>query len=226
MDLKHGEGLALYERNGNRRRGNGRRKGGPTLRDPAVIEREHRALTMLVKGHSQKAIALDLDMSEAGVSRLVKRALELRARALQPYVAEARTLLIERYERLLERWWPMATGDYVDPDAPEGQEGVPSKVAVDVVLKIMEALAKITGADRGPHGGAPTQDMSGIHVHIHTPDQREEMQAEALRQLSEVRKKTLVVEGELAKVGTTHAELTGGHGEDKPGPPPRQGSTT
>lgn len=227
MDLQHAEGLLITERKGNRRRGNGRRKGGTHLRSNADVERENRALTMLVKGHSQKAIALELDMSEAGISYLIRRALELRAKALEPYVEQARTLLIERYEKLIERWWPLATGDWIDPERPEEGENAPSVQAVTVVLKIMEALAKITGADRGPVTAPPNPDPSGsgIHVHIHTQSEREDLQSKALQQLRAMREKQGVIDGELARVGTTQAQLTGQEVNDQPGPPPRTGET-
>lgn len=228
MDLQHAEGLIVGTRRADRRRGRrNARKGGTTLRDNATIEREHRALTMLVKGHSQKAIALELEMSEAGVSVLIKRALEARAQALGPYIEQARTLLVERYERLLERWWPLATGDYVDPTSETG-ESPPSPVALDRVLKILDQLAKITGADRGPvapTGQNPDPSGSGIHVHIHTQSERAALQGQALDQIRAVREKQIVVEGELARVGTTHAQLTGTELNDKPGPPPRTGET-
>lgn len=227
MDLQHAEGLIIGERKADRRRGRrNARKGGVTLRDPATIEREHRALTMLVKGHSQKAIALELDMSEAGVSYLIRRALEARAKALEPYVEAARALLIERWERLLERWWPLATGDYVDPTSETG-ESPPSPVAFDKVHKIMVELAKLTGADRGPSAAPPNPDPSGsgIHLHIHTQSERENLQGQALQQLRAMREKQDVIDGELARVGTTQAQLTGQATNDKPGPPPRQGST-
>lgn len=223
MDLRHAEGLVISERKGNKRRGNGKRNGGPSLRRPGDIERENRALTMLVKGHSQRAIALELDMSPAGVSVLVKRALEARAKALEPYVEAARTLLIERYERLLERWWPMATGDWVDPERPEADGNPPSAQALDRVLKILEALERITGAARhAPVGAAdPAPSAGGIHVHFHTQSEREGAQRRALEQIRAVRVKTQVVDGELARVGTSQAELTGAAVNDMPGPPPR-----
>lgn len=227
MDLQHAEGLHITERKPDRRRGRkNARKGGVTLRDNATIEREHRALTLLVKGHSQKAIALELEMSEAGVSYLIRRALEMRAKALAPYVEEARTLLIERWERLLERWWPLATGDYVDPEAESGQS-VPSPVAFDKVHKILIEIAKLTGADRfAPPAPNPDQPPSGggIHVHIHTQSEREVLQSKAISQLRAMRTKQDTIDGELARVGTTQAHLTGQATDDKPGPPPQQGS--
>jgi hypothetical protein len=221
MDLQHTEGLVVIERRGNRRKGNGRRKGGAALRDNGTIEREHRILTLLVKGHSQRAIALEMGMSPAGVSMLVKRALEARAKALEPYIEQARTLLVERYERLLERWWPMATGDWVDPENPETEGNPPSAQALDRVLKILDAIAEITGAKRFAPVPAPDPSGSGIHVHIHTQAERQDLQQSVLLQLRKVREKETAVAGELARVGTTQAELTGDSSEDKPGPPPR-----
>lgn len=230
MDLQHAEGLHITERKGDRRRGRkNRRKGGTTLRDNALVEKENRALTMLVKGHSQRAIALELDMSEAGVSVLIRRALEMRAKALAPYVEEARTLLIERWERLLERWWPLATGEYVDPTS-ESSEFPPSPVAFDKVHKILIEIAKLTGADRfappTPNPTEPGSSAGGIHVHIHTQSEREVLQSKAIEQLRAIRTKQGVIDGELARVGTTQAQLTGQDTNDKPGPPPQQGSST
>lgn len=222
MDLQHTEGLIVSERKGNKRRGNGRRKGGASLRRPGDVERENRVLTLLVKGHSQRAIALEMDMSPAGVSVLVRRALEARAKALEPYVEKARTLLIERYERLLERWWPLATGDWVDPERP-GDENPPSAQALDRVLKILEALERVTGASKvAPVGAGDTvPSVGGIHVHFHTQSEREGAQRRALEQIRAVRVKAQVVDGELARVGTSAAELTGTAVNDMPGPPPR-----
>lgn len=222
MDLQHAEGLVIQERRGNNRRGNGRRKGGASLRRPGDIERENRILTMLVKGHSQRAIALEMDLSPPAVSMLIKRALEARAKALEPYVEAARTLLIERYERMLERWWPMATGDWVDPERPEADGNPPSFQAAQMVLKILESIERITGAARiAPTGASLDTSTPGIHVHFHTQGEREGAQQKALMQIRAVREKTLVVDGELARVGTTQAELTGTVVNDMPGPPPR-----
>lgn len=226
MDLQHAEGLIVRERKGNNRRGNGRRRGGNQLRSNGDIEREHRILTLLVKGHSQRAIALEMEMSPAAVSVLVKKALEARAKALEPYVEQARTLLVERYERLLERWWPMATGDWVDPEAPEDAQNAPSPQALDRVLKILEAIERITGAAKfTPAVQNPDPSGSGIHVHIHTQVEREAAQQRALLQIRAVREKTMVVDGELARVGTSQAELTGQTVNDMPGPPPKTGDT-
>lgn len=223
MDLRHAEGLLLSTRKANNRQGNGKRKGGTSLRRPGDVEKENRVLTLLVKGHSQRAIALEMGMSPAGISVLVKRALEARAKALEPYVEQARTLLIERYERLLERWWPMATGDWVNPERPETDENAPSIQALTAVLKILEALERITGAGKfappTPEGGATS--VPGIHVHFHTSDEREAAQRRAMESIRAVRVKTTYVDGELARVGTSQAELTGETVNDMPGPPPK-----
>jgi hypothetical protein len=137
-------GLRVVQRRGNKKRGPGRRKGGPSVQDNATVEREHRALTMLVKGHSQRAIALELDLSPAGTSYLIRRALARRAEALGPTIEHARVLILERYERLLERWWPLATGDYVDPTSESG-ESTPSKPAAEIVLRVLADMARCSG---------------------------------------------------------------------------------
>ena len=233
MDLRYAEGLVITERKGNRKRGPGRRRGGASLQDNATIEREHRALTLLVKGHSQKAIALQLDMSESGTSYLIRRALQRRAEALGPTIEHARVILLERYERMLERWWPLATGDYVDPEQESG-EATPSKPAAEVVLKVLADMAKVLGVDRMPPGanGTPVPDpddapsTGDIHLHFHGQGERQKAESDILATLARMRQKQDTIDGELAKVGTTQSELTGRERNDKPGPPPRTRETT
>lgn len=235
MDLRYAEGLVITERKGNRKRGPGRRRGGKSLQDNATIEREHRALTLLVKGHSQKAIALELDMSESGTSYLIRRALQRRAEALGPTIEHARVILLERYERMLERWWPLATGDYVDPESESGL-AVPSKPAAEVVLKILADMAKVLGVDRMAPGanGTPLPDpdpanpppAGDIHLHFHGEGERQKAESDILATLQRMREKQHTIDGELAKVGTTQNELTGRERNDKPGPPPRTRETT
>lgn len=216
MDLQHGTGLALGKSEGRKRRG--RR----FIRSATTIEREHRALSLLVKGMSQRQIAAELEMSEGGVSMLIRRALAYRADAFGPTAEAARTLLLERYERLLERWWPMATGDYVDPTQIDG-EGVPNIRALDGVLKILKEIGDITGAAKPAPIAPPAPSFTGgIHVHSTPQSEIEGLKAGILATLAATRKKGEVIEGHLADARTSLAELDGGDPDDKPGPPRRK----
>jgi DNA-binding CsgD family transcriptional regulator len=217
MDLRHGTGLVVGTSKSRNRRG--RR----FIRDSATIEREHRALDMLVKGMRQAQIARELEMSSGGVSILIRRALEYRAQALLPTVEAARTLILERLERLLERWWPLATGDYVDPETGSS-DNPPSPRAVDTVLKILEQMAKLTGA-AGPTvrpEPAPPTFAGGIHVHTAQPGERDRLIADIVTGLNAAKAKTVVIEGHLADAKTSLSALAGGEHDDTPGPPPRR----
>ena len=218
MDLQHGTGLVLGKSKGRHRKGRG------FARSHQVIERENRALDMVVKGMTTRAIAAELEMSPGAVSVMIRRALEYRAEAARGTVEQARALILERYERLLERWWPLATGDYVDPDT-QSSENPPSPRALDAVLKILEAMAKLTGADKGRvETPAPATFTGGIHVHSTQPVEREEAIASVLGILATARQKHTTIEGQLADARTSLAELTAtGHGDDRPAPPPRKG---
>jgi DNA-binding CsgD family transcriptional regulator len=216
MDLKHGAGLALGKSRGRQRRGR------PFLRDHGTIERENRALELLVKGMTTRAIAAELEMSQGAISVLIRRALEYRAESIRGTTDRALALILERYERLLERWWPLATGDYVDPETESGQ-GSPNIRALDGVLKIMAQQADlISRLYRAAPPADPTGSTftGGIHVHNASPADREQMIGDVLAILGTTREKHVTIEGQLAQARTTLAQLDGGQTDDRPGPPP------
>lgn len=219
MDLKHGAGLALGVSRGRQRRG--RR----FLRDHGTIERENRALEMVVKGMTTRAIAAQLEMSPGAVSVLIRRALEYRAKAIGPTAEAALGLILERYERLLERWWPLATGDYVDPDT-QVSENAPSPRALDAVLKILaqqtDLITRLVTASRqaGPEPATGNTFIGGIHAHSAQPAEREQAIDAVLGILTATRDKHVTIEGQLAKARTSLTELDGGTADDRPGPPP------
>lgn len=218
MDLKHGTGLALGTSRGRRSRGR------HFIRDHATIEREHRALELLVKGMTYRAIAAELEMSVGGVAGMIKRALEYRANALGPTVRQAATLMLERYERLLERWWPLATGDYVDPETGLS-ENVPNPRALDGVLRILSQQADLVtrlhaaGQKTAPADQPGQSFTGGIHVHSAPPAERDQAIAAVLHLLSSTRQKHDTIEGQLADARTSLAELADGHTDDRPAPP-------
>lgn len=220
MDLEHGAGLQVGTSKGRRR------KGKLFIRGHDVVERENRALEMLVKGMSVRAIAAQLEMSHGAVSMMIRRALEYRAKAVERTADQALALILERYERLLERWWPLATGDYVDPDTGTS-ENPPNPRALDAVLKILaqqaDLISRVYVASR--KGAQPEQAGStftgGIHVHTAQPDERERLTGTILAGLATMRAKGVTIEGHLAEARTTLAQLEGGEADDMPGPPPR-----
>lgn len=215
MDLQHAAGLRVGT-------SKGRKRNRKFLRSHTVVEREHRALEMLVKGMPQRDIARELAMSESGVSVLIKRALKLRADAMSETAEQARALLGARYEKLLERWWPMATGDYVDPTSEDGQ-GVPNIRALEGVLKIMAALGDITGATRPAAPGGPAPSFTGgVHVHTTQPGELDELKAGILAALAATRQKGEVIQGHLVEAQTSLERLDGSVPDDTPGPPPRR----
>lgn len=197
-------------------------KNGRFLRDGAVIERERRALELLRDGLSHRDIAQELGMSPSGTTELIQRALAYRAEREGPAVEQARTIHQMRLEKMLQRWYPRAVGDWYDEETGRSQHP-PDYRAADMTLKILGQLADIQGTKKTPMGAATanTNPSGGdVHVHFHHPDERQKAEAVILDNLRKTVEKAHTIEGQLATIGTSTALLTGRETNDKPGPPP------
>jgi DNA-binding CsgD family transcriptional regulator len=201
------------------------RKNAKFLRDGAVIERERYALEKLRDGLTHQEIADDMHISRSSASNLIQRALKHRAEREGPAVEEARTLHVMRLEKMLLRWFPRATGDYLDEETGTS-ENPPDYRAADMTLKILNQLAEVQGTKKimpvttVPNPDAPDSSSGGLHVHFHHPAERQRAEASILEALRKASDKQNVIEGQLAAIGTSTAQLLGEVDHDKPGPPP------
>ena len=200
------------------------RKNGKFLRDGAVIERERRALELLCAGATHSDIGRALEISRSAASNLISRALSHRAEREGPAVEQARTLHTMRLENLLARWYPRATGDWMDPETGESSHE-PDYRAADMTLKILSQLADIQGTKKiipvRPEA-SPDAPLSGgdLPGHFHHPAERQRAEEGSLASLTKAREKQHTIEGQLATIGTTQAQLIGTEVNDTPGPPP------
>lgn len=203
------------------RAGKRSRKNAKFLRDGAVIERERRALELLRDGLTHQEIAHDLGISRSGATMLIQRALAYRAEREGPAVEEARTIHTMRLEKLLVRWYPRAVGDWYDEETGKSQHE-PDYRAAEMTLKILSQMADIQGTKRTPMTapGVTNTSSQDVHVHFHHPDDRQRAEATILDNLRKAAEKAHTIEGQLAALGTSTAQLTGHKANDKPGPPP------
>ena len=95
--------------------------------------RRYEVLRLKVAGVSERRIAKQLGVSHTQAYRDVKRVLGDLAKQHQEVANGLRTVMMLRYERLLESWWPRA----LDGDDK----------ATDLCLKIMAAERQICGLD-------------------------------------------------------------------------------
>lgn len=205
------------------RAGKRSKKGGKFVRDGAVVERERRALELLRDGCTHLEIGDALGISRSAASNMIARALAIRAEREGPTVEAARTLHTMRLEKLLQRWYPRAVGDYLDEETGETSHA-PDYRAADMTLKILGQLAEIQGTKKlipvRPDTGGENPSGGDLHVHFHHPGERQRAEADILASLATAREKQTVIEGQLATIGTSTAQLTGQETNDKPGPPP------
>lgn len=199
-------------------------KNGRFLRDGAVIERERRALELLRDGATHTEIGQALQISRSAASNLIARALAHRAEREGPTVEAARALHTMRLEKMLSRWYPRAVGEYLDPETGES-EHPPDFRAADMTLKIMGQLADVQGTRKiipmsRPPEGEGESSGGGLHVHFHHPAERLKAEATILASLRVAQEKQNTIEGHLAAIGTSQAEIAGHAVNDKPGPPP------
>lgn len=121
-------------------------KGKKTFRGMTISELPNRklAVELRVAGLTNRRIAERVGVTESTVAKYI-RDYVLSQTAPDDQVAEVRRVMDDRLEHLHEIWWPRAMGRQFD----DGSWDVPpSKDAGEMVLKIMERKAKLTGSDQ------------------------------------------------------------------------------
>jgi hypothetical protein len=182
-------------------------------RTEAAVIREDFALRMFASGETVADIAAALSRTfnisahQGSVYRLIRRGLAHKAAQQPEYVANARQMLLDRYDRMFEAHMPLAVGTTT---------GVPDVRSADLVLKVLDKIAEICGVKVAP----PVVEQHTT-FNITVPGEADRARADILSALARERDKHEVVEGHLAAAGTGLRELTGGVVEnDRLGPPP------
>lgn len=140
-----------------------------------ISARELRALDLLTAGASYSQIAQVLDLkSRAGAHGLVTRALAKRAQEWDEVtVPQARSLYLERLEKLFQRWFPLALGSPTKQLPPDPH-------AAKLVLDMLKRYADVTGIN------APVKVEETVDVHVHEdPDAQRARVFESLRVFAE-----------------------------------------
>lgn len=152
-----------------------------------IAARELRALDLLAAGANYQQIATVLGMkTRGGAVQLVQRALAKRAQEYaEVTVPEARTLYLERLDKLFQRWFPVALGN------PK-QQLPPDPVAAKLVLDMMTRYAKVTGIE------SPIKIEEQVDVTIHDPDAQRARVFESLQNFAERSKE--VIDGTATEV--------------------------
>jgi hypothetical protein len=148
------------------------RKGGQvTSLEIEHAEKDRKALELRARGLTYDRIAEELGYSDrSGGRKAVERAL---ARTMQDAGDAARGVELDRLDRLLERWWPIAM-----------ETEMPSMLtrATDAVLKIMERRAKYLGLDQAPNVDATTRILILARQHGYDEEQALEAARRILRE--------------------------------------------
>jgi hypothetical protein len=149
-----------------------------------ITERENRALELTAAGATYEQIGKILSITRRNAQLLVDKAVARRALEINRQEAgQVRAILMDRLVALHRRWWPMALGN-----PAEGVE--PSQVAADMILKIHDRLARITGVDSG------VETVARVDVVI-TEQDRANRLAGILDGLAEVAARQRAIEGEF-----------------------------
>lgn len=151
-----------------------------------VQDRQDAAVRLYLRALSYDEICEHLGIPRGTAHRLVHNGLERHARADKEagVVEHARTILSGRLEALLAKWYPLALGtDGTDGEPPEP----PNAGAADMVLKLLDRLARIHGVDAAPR-------VEGVNITVNVTNVREEI----MRSLDAVEERTRQIEGVLA----------------------------
>jgi hypothetical protein len=135
--------------------------------EPAVIEREARAVSMRAAGKTYAVIANDLQVSRGVAYKLVSRAL---MRIVTPPSEEVRRAELAHIEILFERCFDMAHGRvYVDEDGEVSARlaELSSELclkAIDRCVKLMDRKAKLLGLDAPTRSEVITVDSLDAEI--------------------------------------------------------------
>lgn len=179
--------------------------GRALRRQHAAMERESRALSLLVAGKSNGQIAADIGVALSSVPAILRRGLERRAAEEGPTVEEARVLYLARLYRLLDAWMPLATGTFrADPDDDVTPPALPDVRAGELALKLITQIASVESKQLGE----AVREGDRIDVYHHV-EQGQDLVGAIMAQLAETRQHGQIVDGQLADADTSLAERTG-----------------
>lgn len=133
-----------------------------TRNDSKTISvRELRALDLLAAGANYTQIGQILGLkTRGGAVQLVQRALAKRAaECAQTTVPEARALYLDRLDKLMSKWFPLALGN---------ANTAPDPAAAKLVLEMLTRYARVQGIE------SPVKVEETVDVTIHDPDARRE----------------------------------------------------
>lgn len=123
---------------------------------PQTLQRREQVVKLRTAGYTFRAIARALDLSTTRVYQLWSEEIALRERELSETVEHARRLYLMRGEEIIKRVWPkidVPPGEPVDVDA------------VDTVLEVMGATARMFGLDKPPEidaVGVAASELAGV----------------------------------------------------------------
>lgn len=190
-----------------------------SARRAAHAARDLDALVLYSQGKKLTEVSKILGYAdETGAWYAVQRGLKRRIEQTKEQIEVARARYLERLERLVEAWMPLATGTLTLDDDGE-PPARPDPRAADVVLKVLAQIAEIEHTTV-----RPAQPVTGTTVtvnnHVYSDQTTgSELQSRILASLDQMRQKMRVVDGTFAQVGTTLAGAAG-EPDDRDAPPP------
>ena len=185
-------------------------------RKQAAIVREDLAITLFARGLKVEPDICDemrrtfgIAASGGTVREIIRRGLARRAANAPEGTEEARELMMEGYRQILQAHMALAVGNGADP---------PSVRSADIAMRALDKMAELLGVRR-----VPDNPVGGLNVqfNITTPEGIGSAREKIMASLAREAEKHGIVEGHLASVGTSRAELTSGEPDDDTlGPPP------
>lgn len=107
------------------------------MHDPTVKHlREDTAMRYYAQGMTQMEISRVMEVAQPQVSKMIRRALDRHSKNDKIVAGRARALIMQRLEGMFSAWYPHATGAIGD---------APNEKAAEIVLKVLDRIAKISG---------------------------------------------------------------------------------
>ena len=153
-----------------------------------LTARELRAIELTAAGATYDQVGAILSINRTSARALVERALARRALEVQHReLGPARVLQLERLDKLLMRWWPLAVGNPREGLAPNDR-------AAMIVLSIMDRQERILGLAQ------PIRVEEDVTVSL-TYEELEGRREKVLAGLAEVMRRQQAIEGEFTEGG-------------------------